>query len=142
MFVRSLDLSFLLFVLIIKWSAGQVISTFGVNIVSSCLDLTFPTLADDWFSWDMISHLGGSNVEWAAGWHVGLYVFVDGWPKKGSYLRHFWPVSECLFVYFGMKTTQRAVPAKTCKTRREGRWTVRSETPKLGVRQFKARTQS
>ena len=25
-----------------------------------------------------------------------LSVFVDGWPKKESYLRHFLPASECL----------------------------------------------
>ena len=39
------------------------------------------------------------------------------------------PMSRYSFVYFGVKTIQRAVPAKTCKTRREneGRW-------ELGVR--------
>ena len=26
----------------------------------------------------------------------GLCVFVDKWPKKGSYLMHFWPASKCL----------------------------------------------
>ena len=63
-----------------------------------------------------------------------LCVFVNGWPKRGSYLRHLRSgtgVSRPSFVYFGvrrsksvvyciinrLKTTQRAVPAKTCETR-------------------------
>ena len=62
---------------------------------------------------------------------VGLCVL---WVAGGIISSIFEAELECLedlplFVYFGMKATQRAVPAWTCKTRRkeEGCWSVRSE---------------
>ena len=86
---------------------------------------------------------------------------MDGWPRRRSYLRHLWSsvwVSRRPFlVYFGAKTTQRAVPTKTCeigKGRRTsvsqsvrnetpssesdnsspGNWTVKSEAGRLAVK--------
>ena len=46
---------------------------------------------------------------------VSLSVFMDGWPRKGSHLQHLLPALECLrgsplFIYFGTKGTQKAVP--------------------------------
>ena len=68
-----------------------------------------------------------------------LCVFMDGWPKRGSYLRHLWSgagVSRKPFlVYIGAKTTEKAVPAKTCKPRAEEHleWGVRRRGSQLGV---------
>ena len=53
-----------------------------------------------------------------------LWMFVDEWPRRGSYLRHLWSGTGVsrrpFFVYFSAKTTQRVVSAKTRETRREG----------------------
>ena len=74
-----------------------------------------------------------------------LCVFVDGWPKRRSYLRHLWSgVRVFRRPFFGAKTTHGIVSAKTCETEEKGegrqlvwsetpKWSVRSETPKQGV---------
>ena len=64
-----------------------------------------------------------------------LSVFVDGWPKKGTYLWHLGSGAEVSrrppFVYFGAKTTQK--PAGL-EEKDEGRQLIRSETPKQKVK--------
>ena len=72
--------------------------------------------------------------------HVYIYiyiygsvcVFMDGGPRRRFYLRHLWSGAglfwRTFFFYFGTKTIQRAVPAKTCVTEKEdeGLYSVRS----------------
>ena len=41
-------------------------------------------------------HNNGHSCVYIYMW-VCLCVFVDGWPKKGSYLQHLWPVSDSLW---------------------------------------------
>ena len=80
-FVRSLDFNSFF---IIEWSAGPVISAFGVNIVSGCSDLKFTKWADSWFGWDLISQLGKSNVKWSSelyGRHIHIWLLRPGWPR-------------------------------------------------------------
>ena len=79
-FLRSLDFNFLfLFFFIIEWSAGPVISAFGVNTESSRLNVTFTTWADSLLVWDLISQLGRWEVEWLSG-HVNSSadIFIFG----------------------------------------------------------------
>ena len=65
----------------------------------------------------------------------GSICVVAGW---WNHLQHLWndaSVSRYSFVYFGLKTTQRAMPTKICKTRREDEehQSFRSETPEQRV---------
>ena len=49
---------------------------------------------------------------------------------RRNYLQHIWSsvrVSRSSFVYFGAKTTQRAVPTWTCETGRKDKWRWSSE---------------
>ena len=76
--------------------------------------------------------------------NVCIYTYIYGGGSlcvvggRRNHLQHLWSgarVSRYSFVYFGVKTTQRAVPTKTYKTGREdeGRGHFRSETPKQWV---------
>ena len=65
-FVENIQLFYFYF-FITEWSGSPVISFFGVNTESSCLDLKFTTWVDCWFGWDLISPLGKVRrrvVEW------------------------------------------------------------------------------
>ena len=77
--------------------------------------------------------------------YIYIYIYIYGcagfcacsWmggQRGGSYLQHLWSSAEVSrrpsFVYFGTKTTQRAVPAKTWETERQ-EWRGSSQ---LGVR--------
>ena len=81
--------------------------------------------------------------------HVCIYIYIyiwmyvcgslcvvgGHWNQRDSYLQHFWMASHCLeglplSVYFGMKTTQRAVPVWTRETGSKG-W----QRPKMSVKE-------
>ena len=57
--------------------------------------------------------------------YMGVFMCVHGFvAKDGIYLWHLWSGARVFrrhfFVYFGAKTIQRALPAKTYETGREG----------------------
>ena len=74
-FVRSLNFLFL-FLIIIKWSAGPLISAFVENTRSCCLDLKFLLWAVDRFGWDLITHFGESDTEWSSELHWNFFWVV------------------------------------------------------------------
>ena len=75
---------------------------------------------------------------------VYLCVFVDRWPRRGSYLWHLWSwvvVSRRpFFVYLSAKTTQRAEPTKpaTPEEKDEESQSISGETQKRAVQSREA----
>ena len=72
-------------------------------------------------------------------WICGsLCVFIDGWPRKGilspASLKWHWSVQKT-FIYFGAKTTQRAVPMKTWDRKRRMK-----RVSQLGVRPWSSQS--
>ena len=65
---------------------------------------------------------------------VWVCVFVDGWPKKRSYLQHFLPVSECPLCLLRYKDLYPQKPVRL-EERMKDVGQFRSETLKQRVKE-------